>query len=256
MRPKVILYAAISLDGRTTGFPVDLNTFYSLAQQWDEDATLVGSETLLRAAESIPEKSSEDSPDETVPASTATAGGAPTSAPPTRGATDSRPLLVVPDSRGRIRDWHHWKSQPYWRDPISLCTETTPPEHLEYLRKEGVTALIAGKKSVDFAHAFEELSSRFGVAVVRADSGGTLNGVLLRAGLVDELHLLVHPVLVGQAGKTTFFTDPGGMPGSYLGAEGRIPLRFLKAEPLEQGLLLLSYVLPRAPGKAGDIRFA
>ena len=39
--------------------------------------------------------------------------------------------------------------------------------------------------------------------------GGRLNGVLLRAGLVDELHLLVHPVLVG--GDTpSFFREPLG----------------------------------------------
>lgn len=242
MRPKVVLYAAISLDGRTTGFPVDLGTFYSLAQQWDEDVTLVGSDTLLRAAEDIPE----DSPDEAEPTST----------PATEGAKDTRPLLVVPDSRGRIRDWHRWKGQPYWRDPVSLCTENTPPEHLEYLHGEGVTALIGGKKRVDFAQVFEELGSRFGVAVVRVDSGGTLNGVLLRAGLVDELHLLVHPVLAGQAGRTTFFSDPGAVPGSHLGAEGRIPLRFLKAEPLEHGLLLLSYALPSAPTDVEGLRFA
>jgi riboflavin biosynthesis pyrimidine reductase len=80
--------------------------------------------------------------------------------------------------------------------------------------------------------------------------------VLLRAGLVDELYLLVHPILAGQAGRTTFFSDPGAAPGSHLGAEGRIPLRFLKAEPVEQGLLLLSYALPRAPAEAWDNRFA
>ncbi|MEO0433105.1 MAG: dihydrofolate reductase family protein, partial [Cyanobacteria bacterium J06656_5] len=47
----------------------------------------------------------------------------------------------------------------------------------------------------------------FGVTVVRVDSGGTLNGVLLRAGLVDELHLLVHPTLVGGTSQKTFFND-------------------------------------------------
>lgn len=31
MRPKVILFNAISVDGRTTGFNVDMETFYGLA---------------------------------------------------------------------------------------------------------------------------------------------------------------------------------------------------------------------------------
>jgi hypothetical protein len=38
MKPKVILYTAMSLDGRTTGFSVDMGLFYSLAQQWGENA--------------------------------------------------------------------------------------------------------------------------------------------------------------------------------------------------------------------------
>ena len=140
-----------------------------------------------------------------------------------------------------------------------ICIAATfdlPTRPFQSLRKGGVTALVAGKKRVDFAQALDELRSRFGVRVVRVDSGGALNGVLLRAGLVDELHLLVHPVLAGQAGRTTFFSDPGASPGSHLGAEGRIPLRLLETKPLEQGLLLLSYALPRSPAKAGDVRFA
>ena len=35
---------------------------------------------------------------------------------------------------------------------------------------------------------------------VRVDSGGALNGALLRAGLVDEVSLLVHPRIVGGDG--------------------------------------------------------
>jgi 2,5-diamino-6-(ribosylamino)-4(3H)-pyrimidinone 5'-phosphate reductase len=38
------------------------------------------------------------------------------------------------------------------------------------------------------------------VRTVRVDSGGRLNAALLRAGLVDEASLLVHPALVGERG--------------------------------------------------------
>ena len=108
MKPRVIVYAAVSLDGRTAGFPVDLGLFYSLVQQWEEDATLVGSNTFLEAEGQIPETGEITD--------TSDRSGAPDGAGKKR-----RPLLVVPDSQGRIRSWHYWKRQPYWRDSVEPC---------------------------------------------------------------------------------------------------------------------------------------
>jgi 2,5-diamino-6-(ribosylamino)-4(3H)-pyrimidinone 5'-phosphate reductase len=47
MRPRVILHNAVSLDGRVTGFFVDLGIYYRLASHWGEDVTLAGCDTLL-----------------------------------------------------------------------------------------------------------------------------------------------------------------------------------------------------------------
>jgi 2,5-diamino-6-(ribosylamino)-4(3H)-pyrimidinone 5'-phosphate reductase len=49
MRPNVILHNALSLDGRITGFPVDLGLYYQVASSWKEDVTLAGCDTLLAA---------------------------------------------------------------------------------------------------------------------------------------------------------------------------------------------------------------
>ena len=231
------MYAAVSVDGRTTGFLVDLGLFYSLAQQWGEDATLAGCDTLLKAAEGTAEETASaaetaaiaEPPDHT---------DAPEAGDPP-GSGDPRPLLVVPDSRGRIRDWHFWKKQPYWRQCVTLCTARTPAAHLEYLAREGVRTILAGTGHVDFVQALEQLNREFGVTTIRVDSGGTLNGVLLRAGLVDELHLLVHPVLVGGIDRKTFFADPD--PLAKEAAHFDLPLRYLDAKSLDGGLLLLSY---------------
>jgi 2,5-diamino-6-(ribosylamino)-4(3H)-pyrimidinone 5'-phosphate reductase len=54
MLPKVILHTAMSLDGRITGFPADLDIYYSLAAQWNPDAILFGSETVLAAVRDNP----------------------------------------------------------------------------------------------------------------------------------------------------------------------------------------------------------
>lgn len=108
MIPKVILYTAISLDGRTTGFPVDLGLFYSLAQRWHEDASLAGCDTLLSA----PVDTAEQEAPGTAPAVS---------------ADDPRPILVVTDSRGRLKSWPFLQKQPYWKGFVSLCTRRPPP---------------------------------------------------------------------------------------------------------------------------------
>jgi 2,5-diamino-6-(ribosylamino)-4(3H)-pyrimidinone 5'-phosphate reductase len=217
MKPKVILYNAISLDGRTTDFSVDLDLFYSIAQQWGENASLVGCDTLLNAPEEIPD---DDDSEVSVVAPE---------------PDDERPILVVPDSRGRLKSWHYWRQQPYWKDFVALCTKKTPAEHIEYLKRKRIKTITTGSENVDYKQVLEILNDQYGITKVRVDSGGTLNGVLLRAELVDELHLLVHPILAGGINRKTFFID------LEPDAKGDISLRFIDSKPLENGILLLSY---------------
>ncbi|MFA5268684.1 MAG: hypothetical protein WC379_11990 [Methanoregula sp.] len=44
----------MSIDGRITNFPADLEFYYPLAAQWNPDAILFGSETILAAARADP----------------------------------------------------------------------------------------------------------------------------------------------------------------------------------------------------------
>ncbi|MEL6899575.1 MAG: dihydrofolate reductase family protein [Cyanobacteria bacterium J06606_4] len=231
MKPKVILYVATSLDGCTKGFSVDMALFYSLAQKWNENASLVGCDTLLDVSTSepvsAPEESLSEEPSE--PSSVATH----------EGEEDLRPILVVPDSRGRLKNWQYWKKQPYWKDHISLSTSQTPSEHLEYLAYNNVKTIEAGVDYVDFTKALTVLNEEFSVTLIRVDSGGTLNRVLLRAGLVDELHLLVHPTLVGSGTQKTFFNDFGS------GRRDRIRLRLTDSQAQAEDILLLSYAVSK-----------
>jgi 2,5-diamino-6-(ribosylamino)-4(3H)-pyrimidinone 5'-phosphate reductase len=186
MKPKVIIHNAVSLDGRITGFEVDMGRYYSLASTWKEDATLCGSGTVLAAPEGrVKEK------DGDVPARRA-------------DPKDQRPLLVVADSRGRVRCWSMLLGAGFWRDGVALCSQRTPERHLDYLRKRGVSRIVNGDNRVDLANALARLRTRHKVRTIRVDSGGTLNAALLRDGLVDELSLLVHPVLAGTAARPLF----------------------------------------------------
>jgi 2,5-diamino-6-(ribosylamino)-4(3H)-pyrimidinone 5'-phosphate reductase len=195
MLPRVILHNAVSVDGRFDGFTPDMGLFYGLITRWNEDATLCGSNTFLSAPETIlPEEPGDLEPLTVDP-------------------KDKRPLLVIPDSRGRIKSWHHWRRQPYWRDYVTLCSKITPREHLDYLRKLQIHVIQIGDDHVELRAALEELNARFGVAAVRADCGGTLNGALLRAGLVDEISILIHPAVVGGISPRSLFHSPDLAPG-------------------------------------------
>ena len=202
MIPLVILYNAVSLDGKITGFDADVELYYELASKWDVDAVLMGSNTVLagfgvKAGQTVPEAEDAFQPREKDP-------------------DDKRPLLVVPDSRGQIRVWSEILKMPYINDVLVLCSRSTPREYLDFLDERYIDYLVVGYQQVDLENALEELNTKFGVKRVRVDSGGVLNGILLSQGLADEIHLLIHPELVGGTTPNSIFqthdTDEDGEP--------------------------------------------
>jgi 2,5-diamino-6-(ribosylamino)-4(3H)-pyrimidinone 5'-phosphate reductase len=231
MLPRVILHNAVSLDGRIDGFPMDLQQYYELISIWKEDATLAGSHTFLKAASVAPPE------DESA------------FVPPKMDPGDKRAILVIPDSRGRIRTWHYLRTLPYWRHFVALCSKSTPGDYLEYLKQRHIDCIITGEDHVDLRTALEELYSRYAVKVVRVDSGGTLNGLLLRQGLVNEVSVLIYPSLVGGETTSSIFRAPdlpaaaGAAPGQ--GAEGTISLKLMKTEKLRGDVMFLRYEVRR-----------
>jgi 2,5-diamino-6-(ribosylamino)-4(3H)-pyrimidinone 5'-phosphate reductase len=215
MLPRVVVHNAVSLDGKIAGFEVDLGVYYDLAGRWEADAILSGSGTILAADPEAPEDSDE------APALTGKPSG-------------EGPLFIVVDGGGRVRIWDYLRRQPYWRDALCLCCRATPPEHLERLRKRGVETIVTGDDRVDLRAALEALAERHGVRVVRVDSGGTLNGALLREGLVSEVSLMVCPVVVGGAGSGSIFSESRA-------SAAPIPLHLAHAERLEGGVVWLRY---------------
>jgi 2,5-diamino-6-(ribosylamino)-4(3H)-pyrimidinone 5'-phosphate reductase len=193
MLPWVILHNEVSVDGRIEWLDVHMKLYYELAQRFVEDATLAGADTILSAPDEAEEETEEDmaafaeEPDE-----------------------DRLPYLVVPDSRGRVRIWHMLRRWPYWGRLIALVSDTTPIDYLEYLGDRNIDFVRKGDDHVDLRGALEELWERYDIRVVRTDSGGTLNGLLLKEGLVDEVSILLNASLVGGKDATSLFKPPPG----------------------------------------------
>jgi 2,5-diamino-6-(ribosylamino)-4(3H)-pyrimidinone 5'-phosphate reductase len=224
MRPHVTVHNAVSLDGRLLEWEmVDMGLYYGLIGVFDEQATLAGADTMAFGA--AHEGVVEDDPDAS-------------RVEPVQG--DARPLLVVPDSRGRVRIWRWMLSQSYWRAGVALCSDATPETHLDYLERVGVDRITAGDDHVDLAASLEILRDRYGIERVRADSGGTLNGVLLRLGLVDAVSLLVAPVLMGDDRSLPFYRAPG-----FPVTHSSTSLKLVQQERLEGDHLWLRYEVVR-----------
>jgi 2,5-diamino-6-(ribosylamino)-4(3H)-pyrimidinone 5'-phosphate reductase len=218
MRPRVIIHNGVSLDGRLDWYTGDVGLYYELAARFQAGATLCGSNTILTAFVS----------ENLAP------GAEPDQALPPESKPDH--WLIIVDSRGRIRNLAQLRRQPYWRDVIILCSQATPPAHLDYLRQQEVEYLITGTAKVDLPAALTQLKACYGFDLIRIDSGGTLNGVLLRAGLVDEVSLLVNPTLVGGTSPQSIFVAP-----DLTSTAGIIPLKLTHLEQLPDDILWLRY---------------
>ena len=223
MLPNVILHTAMSLDGRITNFPADLELYYGLAAQWNPDAILFGSETVLAAARADPSLEVPPEHEEMFTPSKDT-------------KEDPRPLLVIADSRGRVRCWDNIRKWPYMRDVLALCSSSTPQEYIGYLKDRRIGTIVAGDDHIDMRDALEVLNRKYGVKVLRVDSGGTLNSVLLHAGLVSEVSVLIHPFLAGgEPGPTMFDPSRAGIAGL------QVPLHLQSTEVVGDGVIWARY---------------
>jgi 2,5-diamino-6-(ribosylamino)-4(3H)-pyrimidinone 5'-phosphate reductase len=68
---------------------------------------------------------------------------------------------------------------------------------------------LAGAREIDLALALEKIGARFGVRTLMLEGGGSINGSMIRAGLVDEVSVLVTPVVDGRVGTPSLFDVEG-----------------------------------------------
>lgn len=241
MRPRVIVHNSISIDGCFDGFPVNLETHYGRAMAFDPDALMAGSMTVSTALEDIPPETEEDLKNHTIE------------------DNDPRPYWVVVDSKGLCKGiLHFFRKMEYIKEIIVLVTEQTPADYLEYLNERGYPIIQTGtttttetaatgggtgedatvrddsKKHVDLKEALKALRDQFDIETLVVDSGGRLVGALLEEGIVDELSLVIFPILVGSEMTQLF--------DSHLGTkDAPMKLRLVECESLKNGAVHVQY---------------
>ena len=220
MLPKIIIHNVISLNGCLTGFEPNLERYYQIAGRYKHDAVLVGSNTAKAGfeifLEEIPiEKESDfEKPENFV--------------------NNQVPLWIIPDSRGILQNLLHiLRQSEYCKDVIVLVSKKTPEAYIKYLEKRNYYYIKTGEIHVDFKSVLERLYDDYNIREIRSDSGGTLNSILLEQGLVDEISLLISPVIVGK-GKNYLF-------GGFKSEKHKGNLKLIKNEIFDDNSILLVY---------------
>ncbi len=80
---------------------------------------------------------------------------------------------------------------------IVLTTRRAAPLRLERLRAVADAVKVCGDEEIDFKAALQWLRHAWNVKRLLCEGGGEIDDGLFRAGLVDELHLTICPVLFG-----------------------------------------------------------
>jgi riboflavin biosynthesis pyrimidine reductase len=227
MKPHVICLMAASVDGRTLhsrwrpeGKAGDL--FEQLHDDLAGDAWLVGRVTGQEFAKgrSYPASSPETFPRQSWLA-----------------RRNAKAYGVVLDAHGKIA----WGRSEIGGDPIVVVlSEEVSEAHLAGLRSEGVSYIFAGKNQIDLALTLDILNRELGVRRLLLEGGGGTNGTFLRAGLIDELSLILCPAVDGAKGAPSVFDSTEAEAGH------RAPVAAMSLEsshPLVAGAMWLRYRL-------------
>src|SRR3954468_19842325 len=92
-----------------------------------------------------------------------------------------------------------------------LVADATPPSYRAYLRARDIHYLVAGEQRVDLTTALTLFATDLGAEHVVVDGGSKLHHALLAAGLVDQVHVEIAPVILGTPGMTVFQVNGSGL---------------------------------------------
>lgn len=237
MRPRIICHMGSSVDGRlhpsrwtppAAGIERGLvHRYYEeTAARLDAEGWIVGRTTMAEIAEGHPRK----------------AAAVPGDLRRTHvGERKGRDLAVAIDPHGKV---HYGRDDAGGDHVVAVLGEGVSDAYLAELREDGVSYLFAGSDGRDLVLAMDALGELFGVRTLLLEGGGIINGAFLKAGLIDEVSLLVSPAIDGLAGVPTIFEYQGAPDEKP--AEG-MALRHLHTETLDGGTVWLRYKVEKAP---------
>ncbi|HQO58744.1 MAG TPA: dihydrofolate reductase family protein [Candidatus Omnitrophota bacterium] len=216
---KVIMHDSVSLDGSFVNFAYTqelMTLHYQIAAGFGRSLRLFGSSMANVAIEMFGGFTPETPEDRRKPAK-----------------PEGLAYWVVVDSRAAlINKLHYFRRSEYCRDMVVLVSEATSAGYLTYLREREYDYFVVGAERVDLGQALKLITEKYGVDTVLTDSGRELTNVMLNQGLVDEVSLLICPMIVGVNAENLFskVASPRPLvnvreamyPGGYIHVHGEV----------------------------------
>lgn len=155
----------------------------------------------------------------------------------------TKPYLISVDTKGEL-GWESGSFSGRGRSEthvIEILTESVSASYRAYLRKHGVSYIIAGKTELDCNAAMEKLYKLFNIKKLLICGGGVVNWTFLQAGMVNELSLVLSPVTDGSCGNAALFSQ-----GSESGAGNPVEFELKTMKQIGSGGLLLDYMVKKS----------
>lgn len=202
-RPRIICHMMASIDGKSVGdflsdkqFSEYINQYLKLGASFGSKARIWGRTTFSDMIKFDEFKTvSEDIPE--IPRTDYVAN------------KNAGNYIVAIDSSGKLNwDKSHFaedNENPIKEHIIEALTEKVSDAYLASLQKAGVSYIFGGKETLDLTLIVKKLRKLFSLDTFVLEGGGTINGSFLNEGLIDEVSLLIVPVVDGTAKSKTIF---------------------------------------------------
>lgn len=134
-----------------------------------------------------------------------------------------------------------------WKSPM-LTYEDTTAEVIEvlganvsnaykaFLRKLGISYIIAGEDQLDYSLLLAKLKELFGIETLMLGGGGVLNWSFIQAGYCDEVSVIIAPAADGSRETQTLFMTKEG-----LTTDTPKGFKLLEVKALDSGSVWLRY---------------
>lgn len=236
-RPYIICHLLCSLDGKISGPFMDSpaaatgrEAYGRLANDFQCQATVYGTTTMLDFCPGLYDGDGAAASDAIAPLDPRTAEDFVADA-------DAASFIVSLDRRGRLAyDGPTMTRRGKTSHLIAALTRRANASYLDYLRRTGVSYVFCGEDDIDCAQLMEKLASLFGIKRALVAGGGRIDWSFLAAGCLDEVSLVVAPVVDGTPDAATTFERTDGHEHAPAA-----PLALSSIEDLGEGTLWLRY---------------
>ena len=121
---------------------------------------------------------------------------------------------------------------------LEILTGKASTAYKAFLRKLGISYIIAGDQKLDYGPALSKLKELFGIETLMLGGGGVLNWSFIQAGMCDEVSVVIAPCADGSTETQTLFQVKEG-----LSTDEPVGFTLKSAEVLEGSGVWLRYTV-------------